>query len=539
MRAPFRVLLYRNKSRPHLKYQVVGKRNNKRVRKFCTTLAEAKTRAHLYNTEAVRHGTEAAISPELREDARECQKKLADFGKTIVEATECYLRILKERARSCEIHQLFAEFVDAKREQNCSGVHLGQIKSVGRRLAEFAEKLGIELASDFTAANIREFLATLPGKSPHTYNNNRLVLTTAFRYAEEQGYLTENVVKKIKPKRVPDKSVECYTPVEVAKLIAAASPNDILGILIQFFAGFRESEIKRIYWSDIHRWEKPQHDQLGSYFGVINLPGEKAKKGRRRPVRIRANLAAWLRLFVKMEGRVVTDYNRGVAKTCKRAGIVRKKNALRHSYGTFHAAHFGDATQLMFDMGHRSLSTTSKHYLNLGFSNEEAADYWSIAPFSRPETSNILAFKPESHWWFRKVDSIAQGEWIEGVENLARYFGVSHGNPHHWFKMPGAPPRPEDDRFHIRTWRTFVEKRLHPKTIAAALYYVVWRSQADSLSEERKYFPTEAEAAKWANECNSQLLAKELRLDELANVIEFSTGPQSAERQRSHQLTSA
>ena len=397
--------------------------SKKRKSEFFKTKAEAKGWLDFKIIERKCHGSEADISTELRIIALRGKEELALYGDTVAHAIACRIAFHKERERSCTIPQLFAKVVDAKRLKGCSHVHLGLIKSVGRRFVEFAEKRGLKLASDFAPTNILEFLHMLPGESNHTWNNNRQVLATVFGHGKKHGYVSENVVEKVDPKNVAQKSVEYHPPDDAAKLLAAASPNVLPGAAIQLFAGLREGEVIRLDWSDIHLWDKAKEDKHGSFYGVVNLPGEKAKTGDRRPVRIRANLAAWLRPFAKTNGRVVTDYNRGLSKACKRAGILRKKNGLRHSFGTFHLAYFGDSDALRLDIGHGSLGITHKHYLNLGVSDEDAADYWAIAPFSRPETHEIHAFKPESHWWFRKVESIAQGEWIEGPQNLARYFG--------------------------------------------------------------------------------------------------------------------
>ena len=113
--------------------------------------------------------------------------------------------------------------------------------------------------------------------------------------------------------------------------------------------------------------------------------------------------------------------------------------------------------------------------------------------------------------------------------------------------MRGAPLRPEDDRFHIPTWRAFLEKMPSSHMIATRLYYVVSRSSpAVATSEEREDFATKSEAQKWADDCNRKLLAETLHLQDIANVIPFSTlpaAPQSnvlaQEKSRSDQLISS
>jgi len=535
MKDPFYIRPYRSRGRPRLKY--VGIERSTGKKRFFESHRESKRWAHVRNTQAGRHGTEAAISAELAAVARRGERELEQYGEGLVEAIACRLAFHQQRARSCAIDQLFAELAESKRSAGCSAIRVSFIKLGGRRLAEFAEKRGLKLVSDFSDTDIREFLDGLLSSSPCTWNNNRELISTAFNYAKKRGYISENVVKKIDPRKIVRKPIEYFEPNEAAKLLAACTSNILPGAALQLFAGLRKEEVVKLNWSDVHLWNKPKQDKLGNYYGVVNIPAAVAKDRDRRPIKIRTNLAAWLLPFAKPNSRVVTDYNRGLTKACKRAGILRKRNALRHSYATYHCAYFNDPNRLMWDMGHESLSITAKHYLNFGVSDEDAAAYWQIAPFSRPETLNIFAFKPESYWWFRRVENIAEGNWIVGITNFERHFCLgSHGRAYHWFKMPGLS-RPPDDRYHIPTWRSLLEQRGLKHNIASKLYYVVWRSSPQIHTRElRKGFASLAEAEKFGDEDNQELLAKEVHLADIANVIDFSAAPQA---KASDQLISA
>lgn len=73
-RLPFNVRPYKAAANPHLKWQVVGNFNGKRARKFFESQTEAKTYAHLRNTETMQFGSELAIEPWLRVMAQRCQE---------------------------------------------------------------------------------------------------------------------------------------------------------------------------------------------------------------------------------------------------------------------------------------------------------------------------------------------------------------------------------------------------------------------------------------------------------------------------------
>src|SRR5438128_1692431 len=113
-RLPFSVRPYRNAKRPKYQWQVVGNLNGKRARKFFESQVEAKTFAHIRNTELVQYGSEATQVPGwLRLMAQRCQNKLAAFQVTIEDATEHFISLLKQRERSCRVEKLFEEIVES------------------------------------------------------------------------------------------------------------------------------------------------------------------------------------------------------------------------------------------------------------------------------------------------------------------------------------------------------------------------------------------------------------------------------------------
>lgn len=54
-------------------------------------------------------------------------------------------------------------------------------------------------------------------------------------------------------------------------------------------------------------------------------------------------------------------------------------NALRHSFASYHLAHFRDAAQLALELGHTTTEVLFNHYREV-VTPEEAEKYWKIGP---------------------------------------------------------------------------------------------------------------------------------------------------------------
>jgi hypothetical protein len=283
-------------------------------------------------------------------------------------------------------------------------------------------------------------------------------------------------------------------------------------------------EICRLDWSEI---DLDGSDEEYPY-GCIEVPAEKAKSRRRRPVKIEQCLAAWLRPFAKRSGRVANMNDKYFcqlrAEAAAKAGIKWPKNALRHGFASNHIARHKDAQSLSYEMGHRGTDLIFSNYRKV-VRPQKAKEYCSLTPFSRAEVAHVLAFTAEAYPWHVTVGRVVVArEWIDGVRSLAHFFGVQRTVPYKWFNDPGCPPRPENDRFHIPTWNDFVQRnyrRRKPAGADAQLLFFASGASRCGRREVRKYFETEQAAIEFAERINRARLAKELNLQEIPNVIEF------------------
>ena len=365
-----RVRRYGDRNRPLLKFVVNYREAGKRKRSFFETKDQANSFAAFKNAELQRNGVEHAEFPTaLRVMAQNAVEKLKPFGKTLAEATDFFVAHLKASERSCTAVQLVGELLKAKEADGASASHLRNIRC---RLAVFAEKFDGRMVATITSGEIDNWLRSLPF-SPLTRNHYRQLVGMAFNFAVRSGYATDNPATHAAKAKVVSKAPGILAVTQTARLLEAASPDILPYLAIGAFAGLRRAEIERLDWSEVD-FES----------GLIEVTAQKSKTAMRRFVTMQANLREWLLPVRKHRGSVTPeDFDEAFDQARAAAGITDwPDNALRHSFASYHLAHFKNAASTALELGHHDSRMTFAHYREL-VKPKEAARYWKI----KPETS--------------------------------------------------------------------------------------------------------------------------------------------------------
>jgi integrase/recombinase XerD len=370
-------------SHPRYKFIVDGSIRGKRERKYFSTEAEAKSFAHLRNTELLNKGIEGMDFPAwLRVMAQECHNKLSEHGATIDDATRHYLAYAAQRKASCTLRDLIPQLIKSKHSQGLTRAYVLSLKCY---MIKAIEALGPnKFASEITTREINEYLESL-SVGLVSRNCIRMMLCTTFSFARQNGYCLENpAYMSIRAKEV-EKAVGVYAPKQLAKLLENATADWVPFIAIGAFAGLRVSELGKLDWSEVNLEE-----------GFIHVPANKAKSARRRIVRILPNLDAWIRPYAKLEGPVapvkVFSPGKYLGSVMRAAGIKSwEKNGLRHSFASYHLAHFRNIESLALEMGHRGTDLIFHHYRRV-VTETDAKQYWAINPMPKAEAAKIATF---------------------------------------------------------------------------------------------------------------------------------------------------
>lgn len=367
------------KHHPTLKWTVTGHYiNGKRVRRFFATEDDAKTFIEQQTTLREHLGARAlAIPHELHVEAIECADKLKPWGKSLTDAVEFFVRHLKITSQSCAAADLLPRFLKAKAADGGGPLYLRDLRT---RLGRFSLDFGPVLLSDITPGKLDDWLRAL-GLAPQSRINFRRVLHVFFEFARKAGHVETNpVTETVKPRRA-EGEIGIFTPAEAKVILETAASGDAQMIpffALGFFAGLRVAELSRLDWKDIH---------IDRQF--IEVRPSASKTASRRLVKIEPNLAAWLAPHEKRFGPVVVpNLRKRREATCRAAGLTRwPDNGMRHSFGSYHLAHFQDAARTALEMGHRDTQMIFGHYREV-VTPDDARRFWEIMPGS--ESSKII-----------------------------------------------------------------------------------------------------------------------------------------------------
>ena len=223
-----------------------------------------------------------------------------------------------------------------------------------------------------------------------------------FNFARQRKYLPLNepsaaqLVARIEPISAP---AEFFAPWEMQFLLAHVREKFLPWLALNAFSGIRLEEIvlsrEASRRKDSLRWE--DFDWTAR---EIAVRPETSKTGRARRVPIIDNLFEWLAPWHSAKGevcethpadyearRIVEQANKALEKADDARRIAWRKNALRHSYGSYRMAIIQNKHQLAYEMGN-SVEMIDAHYHN----PRPAADaraYFAIAP-SYAENVTVL-----------------------------------------------------------------------------------------------------------------------------------------------------
>ncbi len=366
---------------PRLKFVLNYREGGKRKRQFFETKEEAKAEAALKDAQLKKSGIEGANIPSrLREMAAQCNSQLAQYGRTLADATEFFVRHLVASEKSCTASDLVGELLAAKQADGASGRYLSDLK---HRLKRFSDDLNGQVVATITSAQIDDWLRDLK-VAPVTRNNFRRVLIVAFNFAKGRGYCLANPADTTAKAKVVDAPVRIFTVKETARLLNAATEATLPYFAIGAFAGLRSAELARLDWSNVD-FES----------GLIEVTAKKSKTARRRFIKMQPNLVAWLVPYRLHTGSVLPINARSKLEAVRKAaqlfGESWPDNGLRHSFASYHLASFNSAAALALEMGHTGTDMIFAHYRELVKPNVAEA-YLNITPDSSRAGGKVVAF---------------------------------------------------------------------------------------------------------------------------------------------------
>src|SRR5258708_23989746 len=220
MRLPrLRIVEYRHW--PTAKDVIEGVRvNGRRKRLFFRTEAKAEKELARLKIKQRKEGQNAlSVSDSLRIMALDCAGDLQPFGKTIRDATDFYLKYLREALRSVTVGALVDEYLAKQGRLKRSSAHISDLR---QRLGRFKKDFRAQPVRTLQTGEIEKWLHALK-LSAQTINNFRARLNALFAYAEKRGLIDKNPATAIGKITLVDKAPEIFAPEQLRKLIAKAT----------------------------------------------------------------------------------------------------------------------------------------------------------------------------------------------------------------------------------------------------------------------------------------------------------------------------
>jgi len=262
---------------------------------------------------------------------------------SLLDAVEYFARQVNLNLPPKTLREVTEEMLQAKRADGASRRYQQNLRYYADNAADVLTKP----IGEITSAEIDDYLRSLPVSS-RTRQNVRGGLVTLFAFARSRHYLPrDRATAADLSTRVKARTgeIEIFTPVEMRKLLNAASEAALPLIAIGGFAGLRTAEIARLDWAEVNFSD-----------GHIVVSAAKSKTASRRIVPMPENLQKWLAPYRGMKGTVlpIEHFNTCCKlenETAEAAKVKWRHNGLRHSAISYRVAQCGDVARVSLEAG--------------------------------------------------------------------------------------------------------------------------------------------------------------------------------------------
>lgn len=237
-----------------------------------------------------------------------------------------------------------------------------------RRLLNVEGVAALPLRS-ITTAQCRQMLTAAFASSRSSFIKGRAILHSVFSFGIRQEWCDANPVTKIEVPKIKEKHIEPLTLTEVKKLEATTKREGFrdmqFSLSLMLYGGIRPAEVSRLQERDFD-WENHQ---------VIIRPNT-SKTGGGRTVPLRGIRG------IKAKERIIPRNWKRKWRDLRRAAGYRGRSWIpdicRHTFATYHAAHFRNLPQLQLEMGHRNASLLMTRYMVPAL-RKDATSFWENA----------------------------------------------------------------------------------------------------------------------------------------------------------------
>lgn len=404
------VLAYNSRLRPRLKYQCRTRLPNGKVkRSFHETKGQAEAARSAKLTEIENVGIDALnIDTRTRLEVISALGKLKPFEVTLSQAVDFFV---DHHSANCTVEEACDLYLAGRKSKHWSALHRRNLRSI---ITRFVAAFGPRSLSTVKPEEIEKWLDAL-GVAPVSVNSYRGLLFAVCAFAKKRKLVKINPFEDIEPLKVVRDKIGILTPHQMHVLLLVAAEKDpevLAAVALGAFAGIRPDEVGRLSWGDIDL----DHGQIDCGSAIT-------KTARHRYVKIEPVLAAWLKpamcLFstsneASKRHIQTANFRRRFRRVRWLAGfktpgvlVLKPKpsgqesatpeelaaftanhvrwpqDCLRHSFASYHLAHFKDAQGLSLQMGHETTKLIFSTYRERVKASDAVA-WWNLLPEVKP-----------------------------------------------------------------------------------------------------------------------------------------------------------
>jgi integrase len=269
-----------------------------------------------------------------------------------------------------KVASLVETYISTMESKKLSLEGVWQAKACLRR---FSETFGKLEPQDIKPSEIESWFNSLPFSQRTIWNH----------YSQARQFYNWREVRTLVPAspfldvETPEKTTvdvrrKIITPAQMKELLSQdLEPWTKCKIVLGGFAGLRVCEMMRM-----------TYESIDEEFEEIIVTKEQSKQGRAMRPRSVTLQEAVKRHLPKGSGPLTGktpawSWRQWMPKKVHLGGVEVGPNALRHSFASYHLAHFKDMQKTAFEMGHTSPRLVYETYAN-SVSRRDAAEWWSL-----------------------------------------------------------------------------------------------------------------------------------------------------------------
>lgn len=197
----------------------------------------------------------------------------------------------------------------------------------------------------------RELLQREFGHSPSSFVKARAILSSVFSFGMRQEWCDTNPVSRIAVPRVQETPIEPLTQEGITRLETTVQQPRFramkFSLHLLLYNGIRPAEVSRLHPEDIDEDTR-----------LIRIRSTTSKTGGGRLLPLRGTLDTH-------DIRIPKNWQRRWLALRRAAGFTHwVPDICRHTFASYHAAHFRNLPALQLEMGHRDLSLLRTRYIS-------------------------------------------------------------------------------------------------------------------------------------------------------------------------------